>query len=357
MDNGLLSTNRIINAGENMEFWWSGETDADVGDAYSSIMTRVAAEINRLLKGLVFEEKAEEWAFIGILLGQTHVDFGEVVKRSSRGKSLEFRLKIPHSEFLSGDANERTRLIFDALSRSITLMEKLRVSHATQETLHRVLVEAQKNLGIEVIPSKTSSDESEHATTTPKQLAISGTFPKAEMIKLYDYDRNGNVLHYWEAWKDESEIVVHWGSVGTRGSTRTIPLSSDLEASSVIQREANSVRARGYREAADTELFQLIVQFRIDGMGTSDNLEQRYKVEEVLNQCLGWTGLGFCDGGDIGSGTMNVFCFVVDSGRAIPVVTAELSSIGLLDHATIALSSDDHEEVVWPANFQGKFAI
>lgn len=31
-----------------------------------------------------------------------------------------------------------------------------------------------------------------------------------------------------------------------------------------------------------------------------------------MNETLGWTGLGFCDGGSIGSGTMEVCNFVVD---------------------------------------------
>jgi len=134
-------------------------------------------------------------------------------------------------------------------------------------------------------------------------------------------------------------------------------LSPDQDAWHIIQKESSQPRTEGYSEIETEQMFQVVIQFQIVGMGTSDDLDKRYKVEQQMNQCLGWTGLGFCDGGDIGSGTMNVFCFVVDSAKAIPIITTELKSMGLLYQATIALISDDHEEVVWPPAFQGKFAI
>jgi hypothetical protein len=44
-----------------------------------------------------------------------------------------------------------------------------------------------------------------------------------------------------------------------------------------------------------------------------------------MDEALGWTGLGRCDGGSIGSGTMEVCCFVVDFEIARWVISADLA--------------------------------
>lgn len=42
------------------------------------------------------------------------------------------------------------------------------------------------------------------------------------------------------------------------------------------------------------------------------DLKKRTRLEDHLNELLGWTGLGHCDGGSIGSGTLEACCLVVD---------------------------------------------
>ncbi|WP_244951636.1 hypothetical protein [Pseudoalteromonas luteoviolacea] len=43
-----------------------------------------------------------------------------------------------------------------------------------------------------------------------------------------------------------------------------------------------------------------------------------------MNETLGWTGLGHCDGGSIGSGTMEVCNYVVDFKVAKTVIENDL---------------------------------
>ena len=127
------------------KFWWSGETQADVGDAFAKTMKAIAAELNRLLADVSFGGKVEQWAFIPIILEEDSPDFGEVVKKSAQGKELEFRLKIPHAEFLAASPAERIGLIFKALSRSVDLMGQLGVSTDTQNALRAVLFRAENH--------------------------------------------------------------------------------------------------------------------------------------------------------------------------------------------------------------------
>jgi len=43
-----------------------------------------------------------------------------------------------------------------------------------------------------------------------------------------------------------------------------------------------------------------------------------------MNHVTGWLGLGHCDGGSSGSGTMEVFCIVVDFALAKAALEREL---------------------------------
>jgi len=61
-------------------------------------------------------------------------------------------------------------------------------------------------------------------------------------------------------------------------------------------------------------------------MGTPDDLEKRTRLQSRMDQTIGWTGLGHCDGGSIGSGTMEVCCFVVDFEVARQVIEKDLTN-------------------------------
>jgi hypothetical protein len=128
------------------KFWWSGEIQADVADTYTEAMRAVDVELNRLLDGVSLGGKVEQWAFIAIIRDDDSPDYGEIVKKSSRGKVLEFRLIIPHAEFLVSRPRQKISLIFKALSRSVLMMENLGVSTETRRTLQAILSQAETAL-------------------------------------------------------------------------------------------------------------------------------------------------------------------------------------------------------------------
>ena len=77
------------------------------------------------------------------------------------------------------------------------------------------------------------------------------------------------------------------------------------------------------------------MSYNVRGVGTAADLSKRHKLEERLNETLGWTGLGMCDGGSIGSGTMEVCCFVVDFALAKSVIEADLQGTEFSDFSRI----------------------
>lgn len=174
------------------------------------------------------------------------------------------------------------------------------------------------------------------------------------MLKLYKFE--GSRVLYWEAWEHDGEVVLHWGETGEPGESQTIPLKHKQSSKKLIATEATKYRTEGYRELRDGEEHTVLVQYKIDGWGTPEDLDKRHAIEEMLNEVLGWTGNGLCDGGDIGSGTMNVCCLVIDPYLASQAIVEELSDHNLLEGALIALELEESFEVLYPENHNTPFA-
>lgn len=164
-------------------------------------------------------------------------------------------------------------------------------------------------------------------------------------VKLYK-DIDGN-LYYWESWVDEGEYTVHLGKVGEEGESKEI---NDFK---VLKDEENSYREKGYCEIED--LKSIIIQYKIDDMGDADDIDMRNEIEDIMNEELGWTGLGHCDGGEIRTGTINIFCMVIDVKLAFDVIIQALEENEYLEGAVIAKDGEDEFVVLYPEDYSGHF--
>jgi len=163
------------------------------------------------------------------------------------------------------------------------------------------------------------------------------------MKKLYK--RSGDKIHYAEAWVNDGQCVHHWGVVGDPGQSNTIAIDGEANHEEIVERTLRQASADGYAELPDNDQFLLVITYEtIDEWGSGEDLEKRHLVEKILNETLGWTGNGFCDGGDIGSGEMSIFSYVVDIDLAIESIFVELGEIGLLDGATVQTRRQNEEE-------------
>ena len=143
------------------------------------------------------------------------------------------------------------------------------------------------------------------------------------MLKLYRF--TDGIIDYWETWEqDENTAIVHWGIVGDKGQSDEVRSSLFSPFHKKIQKLITEKIEEGYGEIDEDELVTLLIEYEIDGFGTTEDLDKRHRLEERMNETLGWTGLGHCDGGSIGSGTMEVCCYVVDFETAKKVITDDL---------------------------------
>jgi len=141
------------------------------------------------------------------------------------------------------------------------------------------------------------------------------------VLKLYKL--TDSKKEYWETWdNDDGSHTVHWGELGTTGQSKEIKGSLLKKPEKVIQKEIDKMVALGFSPA--DEEYTLLIEYAVEGMGTKEDAEKRHRLEDRMNETLGWAGLGNCDGGSIGSGTMEVCNFVVDFEVAKRVIENDL---------------------------------
>lgn len=153
------------------------------------------------------------------------------------------------------------------------------------------------------------------------------------MLKLYK--RIKRVLHYHEAWVHGAKITEHWGIVGQRGETTEHKRNKKLSEEKNLEEVLAKPLAEGFGSVAIENHAILIIEYCVEGIGSTEDLENRHALEDRMNETLGWTGLGNCDGGSIGSGTMEVCCFVVDFKIAKRVIEEDLKNTKFADYSRI----------------------
>ncbi|MFT4668158.1 MAG: hypothetical protein ACI9XB_005138 [Gammaproteobacteria bacterium] len=75
-----------------------------------------------------------------------------------------------------------------------------------------------------------------------------------------------------------------------------------------------------------TFIYGATKECELNRFGSEEDLDKRHRLENRINETLGWTGLGHTDGGSIGSGTMEVGCMVVDFDVAKKVIIEDLKN-------------------------------
>ena len=144
------------------------------------------------------------------------------------------------------------------------------------------------------------------------------------MLKLYNFADGAK--EYWETWDNEDgSHSVHWGKLGTKGKSKIVKDTLLKKAVKSIQAEIDSKVSKGFTQIHLDQHYILLIEYDVDDMGNADDLDKRYRLQERMDETLGWTGLGHCDGGSIGSGTMEVSNFVVDFEIAKRVIEEDLS--------------------------------
>jgi hypothetical protein len=172
------------------------------------------------------------------------------------------------------------------------------------------------------------------------------------------YKKEGDALHYWEAWVDDNGLSVHHGVVGEMGEHQTIPVPAGDDPDMVVAEAAGPLVDEGYDEPDPDSMAPLVVQYALEGKGSGHDFEKRNAVEELLTDILGWTGNGEVEGGETQPGRMNIFCRVMVPQIAVRTLAEALEEEGYLEGAIIALVPEGAEpQVLWPEGAAGPFRV
>lgn len=161
------------------------------------------------------------------------------------------------------------------------------------------------------------------------------------MIRLHKRGPDGSITHYHEVWVEPQNrrIIEHCGRLGEQGEAKPhrVWLLRSLEEQ--VEALLSPARDAGYVELGEADHVWLIVEYGPDGWGNADDLEKRHALEDRLNEILGWTGLGECDGISMGSTTLEAACRVVDFALARAVITDALEGSEYGDVSRIYLQA------------------
>ena len=160
------------------------------------------------------------------------------------------------------------------------------------------------------------------------------------LIRLYKLINDE--LHYWETWDTEEKLtIIHWGKVGETGQHIELNPKLHTDYKKIIQNEMNQKISEGYCAIEEEKFAVLEIEYTIDDFGSEADLDLRHRLEEQIDEVLGCTGLGFCDGGSIGSGSMEVCCVVVDFEIAKKVIEESLLNTEFSNYSSIINISED----------------
>lgn len=171
-------------------------------------------------------------------------------------------------------------------------------------------------------------------TSPPAVLALIAAsdwqpVPDVEPTLFKLYKRDGDVWSYYEVWIDDADIVtVHEGRCGESGTAETFAQSDRASGLAYVKAKVAEGRKREFRPVPESRQPTLVVDLLVTEDDPDALLDRRHALEGLLDQELGWLGLGHCDGGDIGAEGASVFCPVVSYALAATAVRNLLDRSG-----------------------------
>lgn len=259
-------------------------------------------------------------------LALIHPDYGQSggARRSHhRATGVYFsEARIDYAAWEAPIWSDRVQEYAAALQRALDRVPASRISPSERLTVQRLIAAARDNVArhpptrIEWVALDAPETAASRAASRALRL---DTTPRPKLMKLYR--RIEGVLHYREAWRRELNLFEHWGICGESGDTRETAYADSGTLEHAFRKFEGEARSDGFRPIPNSKHTQLIAQFQLTDAPTNTDPDAfRHALEDHMDQVLGGLGLGHCDGGAIGSGTLEAFCLVVDIKTALRVL-------------------------------------
>ncbi len=110
-----------------MKIWTTGEIQADVYDAYANTSRNVERIFNEHFKEKFYGDGLVKIFYLAIIREVEVEGYKEVKRYHKKDCDVEFRLKIPHDEFLHVNEKAQLKMETDSVMRAIKLIPELKV--------------------------------------------------------------------------------------------------------------------------------------------------------------------------------------------------------------------------------------
>ena len=134
------------------------------------------------------------------------------------------------------------------------------------------------------------------------------------MIKLYKRTEEG--LFYHEAWVSGMQIIEHKGKVGTNGEAYSFDYTSGQPDELSLERTLKAARQEGFEPIPEEAHHELNLTWNYASK-PADIETIADELEEVINEVLGWQGLGQVHQKIIANQATEMTCLVVDQAISI----------------------------------------
>lgn len=209
--------------------------------------------------------------------------------------------------------------------------------------------------------------------------ADSGQYPS--MFTLYLQDDDG--LHYAECWlsqegeeyEEEYKVHLHKGDVGDLGMHQKLDCASLEDYQQIAAEFYQDFASLGYEPWPEEAMQWVVVQFPVHAMDmgdfnpTQEDLELRDAAYHILNETLGWYGLGHVDGWEMGRSVdsadgretyvLNLYGCVVDAEGSVGIIIQALEKQLDCSRMKIATrqASEEAYGLVYAADCSNTFSL
>jgi predicted DNA-binding WGR domain protein len=271
--------------------------------------------------------------------------FGTVpdYQRYSRAsRSLVVHVNGAFEDWVAADAAMKARFMGALAQDAVRRVSKARLPAGPRNEILAILDEVTRDLARE---ASSIEPDRERQRMAAADLAVMESLGQVDarsfavptrldtVVRAY---RRANGRHrYREFWFDGRQVVEHWGIVGKRGRNKASRVSGRDEAQSLLDRFGKRALKAGYRIAAASAFKPLRIRLATPAKTSRQSgMLRRHRLEDLLDERLGWAGLGYCDGGDAG-GTTAIYCMVVDRRIARSEIAKVLAQAGEAGFAVV----------------------
>jgi hypothetical protein len=288
----------------------------DCGEHHRTIAPLIEHAVNSQLRSVAFTSLAEIEYYATVV----HPSVGAASSggvRWSRSRKLLIWSSLPHGTWLRGPDTVRSGLLLDHFLYWLdTVGNRPAKSEDDSNLLGDCLQRAREALQ--------APERLTNVTLVQPSVATSPVAQELQTVRMYR--TKGNVTEFWQVWWHGGSVFRQTAKLGKRAKIDYIGSFPDTTgASAQFQQDIAAATAAGFAVLDESDMARLNLSFDTGvEISTTDAMDFGERIVDLLDEELANTGLGLCDGVQVGSGSIDLLCLVADAALGQAVIEEAL---------------------------------